>query len=319
MTRKTRLTAILAKIETTYATDASPSGSADAILISNPTLSHTYNNQARDNIRSYLGANEELVGTRYVTIGFDAEIAGSGTQGVAPSLGRLLRACGMAETVTADEYVTYNPISTGFESLTIKYVRDGVVHTALGCMGNADFALEEGAIPKISFSFTGIDGGAATGSNPSQDLSDWQVPKVVTTANGASLKLGATYATGALSGGTAFCARGLMLNLGNDVQYSSMLGPCTGVDIVGRDASGSMQLDLDASGEVALYNAINTNALTSVGLVHGTTDGNKVLVFAPSVQRVNPQQQDFNGRIQISTDLRVLPVSGNDEFRIVFL
>jgi hypothetical protein len=319
MPRRTRLTAILAKIETITGTDASPAGSTDALLVSNPTFGHTYQNQARNNIKAWLGNDQEIVGNRFVTIGFEVEISGSGAAGTAPAWGKLLRACAMAETVTAATRVEYNPISAAFESLTIYYHRDGVLHKALGCMGNADFRLEEGAIPKIVFSFTGIDGGPTATANPSQTLTDWKTPLVVNTANSASVKLGATYSAGALSGGTDFCSRGLMLNLGNEVQYSSMLGPCTGVDIPNRASTGSLQLDLDAAAEVAAYSAISANTLTSVGLVHGTAAGAKVLVFAPSVQRINPTQQDFNGRIQIGMDLRVLPVAGNDELRIVAL
>lgn len=319
MPRKTRLTAVLAKIETVYGTDAVPTGAADALLISNPTHSYTYNNAPRDNIKAFLGNDEELVGTRYATCGFDVELSGSGTAGTAPAWGKLLRACAMAETVSAGNRVEYNPISAAFESLTIYYHRDGVLHKALGCMGTAEFKLEEGAIPKISFSFTGIDGGPAAVANPTQVLTAWRTPLVVTTANSASVKLGATYAAGALSGGTDFCSRGLMLDLGNEVQYSSMLGPCTGVDIPNRASKGSMQLDLDAAAEVAAYAAISANTLTSVGLVHGTVAGARVLVFAPAVQRINPTQADFNGRIQIGMDLRVLPLVGNDELRIVAL
>ena len=319
MPRKTRLTAILAKIETVYGTDSVPTGAADALLVSNPTHSYTYNNAARDNIKAFLGNDEELVGTRFVTCGFDVELSGSGTAGTAPAWGKLLRACAMAETISAGNRVEYNPISTAFESLTIYYHRDGVLHKALGCMGTAEFKLEEGAIPKISFSFTGVDGGPTAVANPTQVLTAWRTPLVVTTANSASVKLGATYAAGALSGGTDFCSRGLMLDLGNEVQYSSMLGPCTGVDIPNRASTGSMQLDLDAAAEVAAYTAISANTLTSVGLMHGTVAGARVLVFAPAVQRINPTQQDFQGRIQIGMDLRVLPLTGNDELRIVSL
>lgn len=319
MPRLTRLTAILAKIETTYGTDATPAGSSDAVLVSEPTISYTYQNQPRNNIRPYLGADEELVGTRYITLGFMSEIAGSGTAGTAPAWGPLLRGCGMAQTVTAGQRVEYNPISASFESLTIYYHRDGVVHKALGCRGSVEFMLEEGSIPRFRFSFTGLDGGPATASNPSQTLTAWKVPSVVTTANSASVKLGSTYSAGALSGGTDFCSRGLTFNLGNEVTYSSMLGPCTSVDIQNRAATGSLQLDLDASAEVAQYSAVAANTLTSVGLVHGTTGGNKVLLFAPTAQRITPTQQDFNGRILIGMDLRLTPSSGNDELRIVAL
>jgi hypothetical protein len=56
-----------------------------------------------------------------------------------------------------------------------------------------------------------------------------------------------------------------------------------------------------------------------LGFVHGTTAGLKVLVHAPAVQLINPSKQDVNGRRLIGYDLRLVPVSGNDELRIVAL
>jgi hypothetical protein len=320
MPRKIKNTAILAKIETTYGTDALPTGAADALLISNPTPpKYNYNNAERDNVRVYFGASEELAGTRYVTLDFEVEVSGSGTAGTAPAWGKLLRACAMAEVVTAAQRVEYTPISAGLESLTIYYHVDGVVHKALGCMGTAEVMLEESGIPKFMLSFTGVDGGQAAVANPSTTLTAWKTPLVITNTNTAAVKLGAAYDAGALTGGTDFCSRGLTLTLGNDVKFTSMLGPCTGVDIYDRDATGSVQLDLDAAAEVAAFQAVNANTLISMGLEHGSSAGAKVLFFAPAVQRTNPTHQDFEGRVLMGFDLRLLPVAGNDELRIVAL
>lgn len=318
MPRKTRNTAILAKIETTYGTDAVPTGAADALLVSNPTCDYTYNNVARDNIRAFLGASEQLAGTRYVTLGFDVEVSGSGTAGTAPAWGKLLRACAMAETITASTRVEYNPITTGFESLTIHYFDDGVLHRATGCRGNMEATLDESGIPKFKFSFTGVDGGIVAQANPTQVLTAWRTPVVITNGNTGSVKLGATYSAGALTGGTDFISRGMTLNLGNDAKFVSMLGS-SDVDIYNRESTGSLALDLDAAAEVAAYSAVAANTLTSVGLLHGTTAGARVLFFAAAVQRINPKHQDYEGRVLIGFDMRLTPVSGNDELRIVAL
>jgi hypothetical protein len=47
-----------------------------AILSINPLNAQ---NVERGNIRPYLGGDEQLVGTRYVEMGFDVELVGSGT------------------------------------------------------------------------------------------------------------------------------------------------------------------------------------------------------------------------------------------------
>jgi hypothetical protein len=70
---------------------------------------------------------------------------------------------------------------------------------------------------------------------------------------------------------------------------------------------------------VAFYGDVNANALTTMSFEHGTTAGAKVAFFMPSVQRANPKHADYEGRIHHTFDLRLLPVSGNDELRIVVL
>lgn len=316
MSRLMRKTAILAKIETTYATDAAPTGAANAILISNATFAFNYNNVDRDLMRAYLGGAEQLVGSRNVTASFDVEIAGSGAAGTAPAWGPLVRACGMAEVVTAAARVEYTPVSAAFDSLTIYYSVDGLLHKAIGCRGTVTMGMGEGERPLFKFTFTGIDGGTVAQADPSQTLTAFKPPLVVTDANSGDIKLGGTYATGAITGGTAYPSRGLQLDLGNTVQHIPMLGGQS-VEITQRATTGSMQLDLTAAQGATFITDINSNTTTSLSFEHGTTAGNKILVFAPVVQRLNPSWQDFNGTVQMGLDLRLTPSSGNDELRIV--
>jgi hypothetical protein len=316
MARKIRKTAILAKIETTYGTDAVPTGAANAILISNATFEIMYNNVDRSLIRGYFGASEQLAGTRFVKATFDVEISGSGTAGTAPAWGPLLRGCAMAETVSVGQRVEYNPVTDTLESLTIYYVADGAIRVMLGCRGTMEMAMGEGERPLFKFSFTGLDGGVTAGANPTQTLTAWKAPLVITDPNSGDIKLGGTYATGAITGGTAYPSRGLQLSLGNDVRSIALLGGQR-ADISDRAASGSVQLELTAAQEVTLRGDVNANTLTSLSFEHGTTAGYKVLFYAPKVQRINPKDQDYEGDVHTSLDLRLTPDAGNDELLIV--
>jgi len=317
MPRLIRKTAILAKIETTYKTDAAPTGLANAIAISNPTFAFSYNNVDRDQMRSYLGGSAQLAGTRYVTLSFDVEVSASGTAGTAPALGPLLRACGMAETVTAGQRVEYTPISGAFESLTIYYSVDGVLHKALGCRGNPPGTFEEGGRPMYRFTFTGIDGGTTAAADPTLTLTAWRAPPVITDQNAGDIKLGGTYAAGAITGGTAYPSRGLSIDLGNTVSYVPLLGGET-VEITQRSATGSMQLDLTAAQSVSFIADINANTTTTLSFEYGSVAGSKFLLFAPVAQRINPTWQDYQGTVHMAMDLRFLPLAGNDEVRYVF-
>jgi len=130
--------------------------------------------------------------------------------------------------------------------------------------------------------------------------------------------LGCTYAAGVLSSGTAFTSRGLTLDMGNDVQFIPTLNG-ESVDIVNRDASGQMTLDLTAAQEVTMIGEIDANTTTSIGFTVGTTTGYKVMMFVAAAQRINPKYTDVSGRLMLGMDLRVVPVSGNDELTIICL
>lgn len=320
MTRLVRNTAILAKIETTYGTDSVPTGGANAILISNQNITPlSADNKDRAIVRPYLGGSEQLVGSRHKEVSFDVELVGSGTAGTAPAWGPLIRACAMAETVTASTRVDYTPITNSQESVSIYYYDDGVQHVLLGARGSVALDLKSGNIPKLMFKFQGIDGGDTAVANPAVTLTNFKTPQVVVDANSADVTLGATHsAVGApaLTAGTVYPSQGLELDIGNAVNFIPLLGG-ESVDITERQATGKAILDLTAAQEVAFMTAVKAATVQSVGLLHGTTAGYKVLVFAPAVQLINPTKEDLQGRRMCGYDMRVNPSAGNDELRIV--
>jgi len=322
MARLVRNTAILAKIESAYATDAAPTGADNAILISNQTINPlAAQNVDRALVRPYFGGSEQLLGPVYKEVSFDVELAGSGTAGTAPAWGPLLRACGFAQTIIAATRVDYTPVSTGFESLTIYYYDDGVVHKLLGARGEWSLNAKVGAKPTISFKFIGLDGGDVAGTPGTVTLSAFKTPLVVTNAFTLPLVLGGTVSpTGApaITGGTTYTSQGVELASGNAVNHIPLIGS-ESVEITDRSVTGKVMLDMSAAQEVAQMAIVKAATLSSVGMVHGTTAGNKVLLFSPSAQFTNPSKGEVNGRRLIGYDLRIVPDpagSGNDELRI---
>jgi hypothetical protein len=319
MSRFIRNTVMLAKIEVTYGTDPVPTGGTSAILVKNvqPTPLNSQNVD-RDVITGYMGGFQQLVGNRNVQISFDVELVGSGTAGTAPGWGPLLRACAFAETVTAVTRVDYTPISSGFESVTLYYYDDGLLHKITGARGNVSFKLDAGGVPMMSFTFTGLYNAPTAAANASPTLTGFKVPQVVAEANTGDLTFGATHVTStapALTGGTPYPSMGLDFSPNNSVQHVPVLGG-ESVEITSRAASGSFQVDLTAANEAMFMGTVASATLQSVGLVHGTAAGNNVLVFLPNVQLVNPKKQDSNGKRLIGFDARLVPSAGNDEMRI---
>lgn len=102
MTLLNRKRTILAKIESPYGSDPTPTGSANAILCRNLNITPMETDQAsRDLIRAYLGNYENLPAAIHAMVEFECEIAGAGTAGSAPKYGPLLRACGFDENLNA--------------------------------------------------------------------------------------------------------------------------------------------------------------------------------------------------------------------------
>ena len=321
MGRLIRKTAILAKLETVYGTEPSPapSGSSDAVLVSNASFTISYTNVNRDLIRATLGGSEQLAGTRFVECSFDVELANSGTAGTAPAWSSLLQACGFAEAqLTTPARVEFTPVSSGFKSLTIYYHLDGTLRKGLGMVGNAEIMLNEGERPMIRFTFTGLDGGVTATADPSLTLTAWRVPSVVSDVNSGDIALGATYSAGALSSGTSYPSRGLQINVGNTIARKAILGG-QGTEITQRDVTGSCQLELSAAQEASFRTDINANTTTSLGFSHGTGSGVGIILHAPRVQRIDPSDVDYEGTLHTGLNLRFVPSSGNDELRIVCL
>ena len=317
-TRYMRNTAILAEIELTYGTDPTPTNSANAILVSNASVTNTFNPVNRDLLRGYMGGSEQLAGTEQIEMSFDVELAGAGAAGTAAPYAPLLRACGFAETLSASVRAEYNLVTPVSDSVTIYYFVDGVRHIAKGCRGTVSLNMAGGEIPKLSFSFTGINGGQTANTPGALTLTAFQRPLVVSDPNTGDVTLGATYtaATPTLTGGTGYTSRGLTIDLGNAVALTDLLGGQS-VDIADRDVTGSITLDLTAAQEVTFFGTVRANTTQSLGLMHGTTAGNKVMVFAPAVQFINPSYEDVNGKAMVKFDLRFVPSAGNDELKLV--
>lgn len=91
---------LTAKIESVEGTENAPSASTDAILCENLAPSFNPNViQTNEHTASLDGAGPIVAGTQ-MSVTFDVFMKGSGTGGTAPEFGDLLKACGLAETLT---------------------------------------------------------------------------------------------------------------------------------------------------------------------------------------------------------------------------
>jgi hypothetical protein len=321
MARIAKKTVVLVKVEVTSGTDSVPTGAANAIQVMDLDITPLDATNIDTNpITSYFGGGVQLVGTASVKCSFSVLLAGAGTAATAPAWGALLLACGTSETtgLTVPNRVEYLPATDSLKTITIYWYDDGLLHKLLGTFGNCKLSAKSGEAPKLTFDFVGLDGGVSATANATATLTGWKVPVGVTKANVTDINLGGTYAAGVITGGTAYNSTGLTLDWGNSISFAPML-TTEQVVFADRNMTGSVSLDLTAAQEVTQMAAVKANTLTSVGFVLGTATGNKIMLHMPSVQLINPKKEEFNGMRLIGFDMRVLPVTGNDELRIVSL
>ena len=305
-----RNVAVLAKIETTYGTDATPAGASDAVLVSDMTMKPMEMKTVdRALLRPFLGNSEQLPTEIYNGCEFSVELAGSGTAGTAPKIGALLRACGFSETVVAATSVAYAPVSTAFESLTMYMNLDGVLHKSLGARGTVSFSFKNNERPMAKFVFSGLFVPIADGARPSVTLTAWRKPLPCNRVNTPTFTLHG-YAAG---------LDDLQIDMANDVQYRSLIGGQEYVRIVDRKPKGSVLMEAVKVADKDWWTSIKNASTGALAMVHGLTAGNIVEVAAPNVQIFSPSYQNQNGIAMLSAQLAVSPgAAGNDELVLTF-
>ena len=321
MARLIKKTVVLAKVETTVGTDAVPTGALNAIQVMNLSITPIDAKMVSLNtITPWFGGAIDLVATSAVKCSFDVLLAGAGLAATGPAWGQLLLGCAMAETtgLLTPNRVEYAPITDALKTLTIYWYDDGILHKMLGAMGNVKLSAKSGEAPKLTFEFIGVDGIPTAAANATATLTAWKQPPTVTKANVTDVLLGCTYAAGVLTGGTSYNSSGLTLDWGNATAFAPLL-TLEQVVLTDRNLKGTVELDLTAAQEVTQIASVKSNTSQSMGFVIGSTSGNKIMVFAPAVQLLNPKKVDFNGMRLIGFDIHLNPSVGNDEIKLISL
>lgn len=300
---------VLAKTEVTYGVDPTPTGAANAVLLRNLDITPIDIEYAsRDLIRPFLGNFDSLVGAQNVKASFEVEVAGAGAAGTAPAYGPLLRSCGLSETVSAGVSVTYAPISTSFESVTIYVNVDGVLHKIFGARGTVSVEFTAKQIPVYRFELTGLYQAVTDTAAPTPTYTGFITPLPVNAANSSGFALH-SYAA---------LMQSLTLNVGNDVTYRNLVSQ-ESVIITDRKATGSVTIEAPTIAQKDYFGITKAVTLGSLALTHGTTAGNKVdIVATNSVQLTSPTYQESDGITMLQMGINFMPTgSGNNEFSIV--
>jgi hypothetical protein len=301
---------ILAKTESTYGTDPTPTGSANAILVRNLEITPLQaDTVTRDLIRPYLGNSDQLLAQTRVEVTFEVELAGSGTAGTAPAYGPVLKACGLSETVVATTSVTYAPVSASFSSVTIYFHNDGIRHKVTGCRGTFELNAEVGQIPVISFTMTGIYNAPTDESLPSPTYANQSAPLIFKNGNTSNFSIFS------YSG----CLQSLSFQMANEVIYRELVGCTKESLIVNRAPAGDVVIEAPSIATKDFFTIATGSSTGSISFQHGGTAGNIVTFTTAQSDIANPSYSDQDGIQMLNLPYVAVPTSaGNDELSLAY-
>lgn len=298
---------ILAKIETVYGTDPTPTGAANAILAMDVSFNPQEGEVIQRNIeRTQFSAAPFVIQGIRSQITFSVDLVGSGAAGTAPKWGPLMRACAVAETITAATKVEYTPITDNAESITLYFDLDGIKSKMIGCRGTAVVRLGVNGNPVIVFTFTGLYTTPTDAAKPTPDYTGWQAPQAASKLNTPTFTIG----------GTAMVGRDYELDLAVAVEPRILIG-YEGILITGRDER--LRLTVEAVA-MSVYNPAAIAAAgtqQAVQIVHGTLAGKIVTIDTAQAQQLPlPQIQQQQGIAEWQLSFVPQPSAGNDQWKI---
>jgi hypothetical protein len=242
---------------------------------------------------------------RALALSMEVELAGSSAAGTPPPWGVLARGCGLSETIVSSTSVTYAPVSTGQESVSIYSNESGSQHKLLGARGNLKMMFNKDDTPYFGFDLVGRFALPSATALPAVTLTSWQEPLVVGNTNTP------TFALHGYSG----ILESLSMDLGNKVVHKDRPG---GEYVVQTDriVTGAITMLAPAIGTKDFFSAMNSKTRSTLSLVHGTAAGNIATLSAPKVQITSIDYVDLDGERGLQMGLRFCRNSGDDEFSL---
>lgn len=294
-----------------YGVDPVPTGPLNAMLMTNVQWQPMEGQEVSRNLEMpYQGAQESIPVGIYSVLTGDFELVGSGTVGTAPAWSPLLRACGVAEVLTANSKVEYSPVTDNQESVAVYFTIGVNRYVMLGARGTATLTINAAGIPVCRVTLTGLFTIPAVAARPTPDLSKWQKPQA------ASKATTPVYTIDSIP----FVGRDFSLNLGCDVQARMLIG-MERILIVDRAESISMTVE---AVPMTTYNPVSRAGSPTadaprvpIEVTHGTIEGKIVNIKAgTATQGRFGGSQENQGIEEWPLSFKPLPTVGNDQWKI---
>lgn len=301
--------AVVLKAETTYGTDANPTGAANWFEARDVQLtSYDIETAERNVIQDYLGHSGKIVASKWSKLSFKMAVAGSGAAGTAPKWGPAILPCGFAQTVDAGVSVAYNLVSSGIGSVTAYLVIDGVLYKFVGCRGSVKASLTAKGIPEYTVELTSLYTAPAAGDVAGVSKTGWQYEEAVNSANTGKLVINSV--------DLAFSA--FEWDVANQVSRIDLPGPQLMAAIRDRQPTATATVLAPALGVFNPYALADSGATVDLSNTHGSAAGKRVK-HDLKVRVMNITEAEIDGMAAYNLSFDCTPVAGNDEITITVL
>jgi len=316
----TRKTVVLAKIEATYGTDASPTEAANAILTTVPTIDTDAQLLERNYTRPSLSPTAPVTGRKLVRIGFQTELksqtnADAGSSASPIELDPILQMAGLIPDYNTGTDVTYSPISgqaaTPFKSASV-YVYSGneVLHKALGSFANLTMEFVAGQYPVLTVDIMGRY------SQPYDSVSivvDYAGDLPVMSES-LSLVFGAV---------TGLRIPNFTINLNNEIVERPDVNSAEGLKglrISGRRPTVTFRIEKELMATFGVYAALDAGTTYAVSFTHGATGGQKITITIPKFRFTKVGESEDAGIAMLDVEgvCAANSDAGDDELTIKF-
>lgn len=317
----TRRRVMAAKIESSEGSMETITVSDGGVLVINPKVDVDIKMYERTVVSGTLTPFPDIPGAQGARLTFSSELMGTpngsayGTSNL-PALDVYLRACGFASTpASPTTTVTYKPVSTGLESITIWLYGDGIVYKFYGCRGNVRFTGNVGEPIIAEFTFQGVYDSVADLAMIAPSYGN-TVPPTLLSAD-SSIVVGSDTINPIV--------RSFEVDMGNTLAMRENMAQATGYMsclITGRRPTGRFDPEMSLAAEHNWYNSwkLGTPASLTIGAI-GATQYNRVQMLLPYLIYTKIADADRTGIAVADTSFmcaRSSGAGGNDEVQIVY-
>jgi hypothetical protein len=319
-----RNSVVLAKVESTYATDPVPVVATDAVLSTVPQISNEGTVLERLITVGTLSPTAHVIGRKLVNCSFGVEFksqtaALDGVSSNPISLDDILRSAGFTPTYTVetappgsnDGFVIYAPRSTGLESATF-YVFPGkeVRHKITGAYTDFSIDIPAGGYAMMSCSVKGIYN-TPTDTTAGTPVTETDTPVAVTSIAAAF---------GAVSG---LVIRNMNISMNNEIVERADVNSAEGfkgLRLAGRKPMLKFRMEKEAVATWDIYGAWSAGTSYNTTFTIGSTAGKKILVTMPKLVLSSVKESDDAGIVMLDVEALCARNSdaGNDELTFKF-